>query len=154
MSEVNEIVQIHTDEQELTPTVVNVVEQPQEKIEQTEVTAVTNTIEQIYKSLRTGFENYELDQNNIVDFVIRAMTLVEQEKTLNGREKKAVVIEILTRLVDSYDKLNTESKISLKLVIRTVVPGLIDGLVQASKGFLSLNKNMKEKMSKCCCFSC
>ena len=141
MSNINDTVQIHTDDQE-------------EKIVQTEVTIVTNTIEQIYKSLRTGFENYELDQNNIVDFVIRTMTLVEQEKSLNGREKKAVVIEILTRLVDSYDKLNTESKISLKLVIRTVVPGLIDGLVQASKGFLSLNKNLKEKVSKCCCFSC
>lgn len=148
----SETVQFHTEntEQEL----IAIPKQEDEKIIQTEVTAVTNTIEQIYKSLRTGFENYELDQNNIVDFVIRAMTLVEQENSLNGREKKAVVIEILTRLVDSYDKLNSESKMSLKLVLRTVVPGLIDGLVQASKGFLSLNKTLKEKVSKCGCFSC
>lgn len=147
-------VQFHTENtvQELIS--VPQTKQEDEKIMQTEVTVVTNTIEQIYKSLRSGFENYELDQNNIVDFVIRAMTLVEQEKSLNGREKKAVVIEILTRLVDSYDKLNNESKISLKLVLRAVVPGLIDGLVQASKGFLSLNKTLKEKASKCCCFSC
>jgi hypothetical protein len=116
-----------------------------------EVSAVVNTIEHIYKLLKQGFENYELDENNMVDFVIRAMTLVEQEKTLNGREKKAVVIEILSRLVDSYtSKLNTESRISLKLIIKTIVPGMIDGIIQASKGFVSVNKTITEKTKKFC----
>lgn len=103
--------------------------------------------------LSESLENYTLDENNIIDYVIRIMTLVETNKTLSGFEKKAVVIEVLTRLVDKSSRLTDENKSSLKLIIRVMVPGVIEGIINATKGLLSVNKKVEESAKKiCCCF--
>ena len=103
--------------------------------------------------LSDSLENYNLDENNIIDYVVRIMTLVESNKTLSGFEKKAVVIVVLTRLVDKSSRLSDESKTHLKTIIRVVVPGVIEGIVNATKGLLSINKTVEEATKKACwCF--
>ena len=103
--------------------------------------------------LSESLENYTLDENNIIDYVVRIMTLVETNKSLSGFEKKAVVIEVLTRLVDKSTRLSDESKTHIKTLSRVIVPGVIEGLVNASKGLLSINKKVEEVSKKlCCCF--
>ena len=124
-----------------------------ENVNIVEVSESVKTMETIYNQIRQGFDNYQIDENNIVEFVIRVMTLVEQHKNLNGLEKKAVVLEILQKLVDSYDRLNDSSKEKIKLLIRAVVPGIIDTVVMATKGILSINKKVEEVVKKSC-FRC
>jgi hypothetical protein len=111
-----------------------------EEVNFQEVTEVSNTIMSIVKNIKGNFAQYSIDENNVIDYVLRVMTLVEQNKTLSGFEKKAVVIEVLTSLVDLSDNLNVNSKASLKIIIKTIVPGVIESLVSASKGITSLNK--------------
>lgn len=126
-----------------------------EEINKIEITESVKSIQIIFNQIRHGFDNYQIDENNIVEFVIRVMTLVEQQNNLNGLEKKAVVLEILQKLVDSYDKLNENSKDKIKLLIRSIVPGIIDTIVMATKGILSINKKVEETVKKSCfcCFS-
>ncbi len=112
-------------------------------------TLVITLVDKLSESL----ENYTLDENNIIDYVVRIMTLVESNKTLSGFEKKAVVIEVLTRLVDKSSRLSDDSKTHLKTIIRVVVPGVIEGIVNATKGLLSINKTVEEAAKKACwCF--
>lgn len=112
-------------------------------------TLVITLVDKLSESL----ENYTLDENNIIDYVVRIMTLVESNKTLSGFEKKAVVIEVLTRLVDKSSRLSDDSKTHLKTIIRVVVPGVIEGIVNATKGLLSINKTVEEAAKKTCwCF--
>lgn len=126
-----------------------------EVVNNEEVTVYVKTIEGIYTHIKQGFDNYQLDENNIVEFVVRVMTMVDQHKDLNGMEKKAIVLEILQKLIDSYDRLNDESKNKIKILIRTIVPGIIDTIVMATKGMLAINKKVEEivKKSCFCCFS-
>jgi hypothetical protein len=136
--------------------IVPVIHKEEEKsVNQCEVTEYVKTINSIYVQLREGFDNHQLDENNIVEFVVRVMSMVEQQKNLNGMEKKAVVMEILQRLVDSYERLNYDSKDKIKLLIRAIVPGLIDTIVMATKGVLAVNKKIEEVVKKSCfcCFS-
>jgi len=105
----------------------------------------------LVEKLSENLENYTLDENNIIDYVIRIMTLVETNKTLSGFEKKAVVIEVLTRLVDKSTRLTDENKSSLKLIIRVMVPGVIEGIINATKGLISVNKKVEETAKKFCC---
>lgn len=105
----------------------------------------------LVEKLSESLENYTLDENNIIDYVIRIMTLVETNKTLSGFEKKAVVIEVLTRLVDKSTRLTDENKASLKLIIRVMVPGVIEGIINATKGLISVNKKVEETAKKFCC---
>lgn len=128
------VVKVH-EEEDIAQQEVN-----KEEVNFQEVTEVSNTIMSIVKNIKGNFAQYSIDENNVIDYVLRVMTLVEQNKTLSGFEKKAVVIEVLTSLVDLSDNLHVNSKASLKIIIKTIVPGVIESLVSASKGITSLNK--------------
>jgi len=120
---------------------------------QNEINETTKLIMSLVSKLKTSFDQYSLDENNIIDYVVRIMTLVEQQKNLSGFEKKAVVIEVLTRLVDDTNKLPSESKAALKSIIKIVVPGVIETIVAATKGLIAVNKKVEESVKKCCfCF--
>ncbi len=120
---------------------------------QNEINETTKLIMSLVSKLKASFDQYSLDENNMIDYVVRIMTLVEQQKNLSGFEKKAVVIEVLTRLVDDTNKLNSESKAALKSIIKIVVPGVIETIVAASKGLIAVNKKVEESVKKCCfCF--
>jgi len=120
---------------------------------QNEVNETTKLIMSLVTKLKTSFDQYSLDENNMIDYVVRIMTLVEQQKNLSGFEKKAVVIEVLTRLVDDTNKLNSDAKVALKSIIKIVVPGVIETIVAATKGLIAVNKKVEESVKKCCfCF--
>lgn len=143
------VINVHSTELSKSKSENNVELSPRQNL----VTEHTNNIESLTKMVSDGFENYNLDENNIVEYIIRIMTIVEQQKNLTGIEKKAVVIEILLRLVDSYDKLSEESKQKLKLIIRTIAPSIIESIISASKGLIAVNKKIEESAKKCCfCF--
>jgi len=127
------IIKLHTQEQE-----------------QPKVTEFANTIQSLTEMLLDGFDNYTIDENNLVEYIIRIMTLMEQQKNLTGFQKKAVAIEILLRLVDSYDRLSQDSKQKTKLLVRTLAPSIIDSIVMASKGLVAINKKIEETTKKCC----
>lgn len=118
-----------------------------------EINETTKLIMSLVSKLKMSFDQYSLDENNIIDYVVRIMSLVEQQKNLSGFEKKAVVIEVLIRLVDDTNKLNVESKTALKNIIKIVVPGVVETIVAATKGLIAVNKKVEESVKKCCfCF--
>ncbi len=125
-----------------------------DEINQTEVSEFARLVSDLTESLKQGFDNFEIDENNIIDYIVRVMAIVEKQKQLSGIEKKAVAIEILLRLVDSLNRLNDESKMRVKMLVKTLAPSVIDTIVSATKGALSVNKKVEEATRKCfskCC---
>ena len=125
-----------------------------DEINQTEVSEFAKLVADLTESLKQGFDNFEIDENNIIDYIVRVMAIVEKQKQLSGIEKKAVAIEILLRLVDSLNRLNVESKMRVKTLVKTLAPSVIDTIVSATKGALSVNKKVEEATKKCfskCC---
>jgi hypothetical protein len=125
-----------------------------DEINQTEVSEFARLVSDLTESLKQGFDNFEIDENNIIDYIVRVMAIVEKQKQLSGIEKKAVAIEILLRLVDSLNRLNVESKMRVKMLVKTLAPPVIDTIVSATKGALSVNKKVEEATRKCfskCC---
>lgn len=104
-------------------------------------------IENFAQTLIESFKDKHIDENNIIDFVVKAMMLVETHKKLSGQNKKNVVIKMLLRLIE-LTTLDENRKSSLKFLIETLAPNMIDTIVSASKGVLKLNKNGKKF---CCC---
>ncbi len=125
-----------------------------DEINQTEVSEFAKLVTDLTDAMKQGFENFEIDENNIIDYIVRVMAVVEKQKQLSGIEKKAVAVEILLRLVDSLNRLNAESKTRVKLLVKTLAPSVIDTIVSATKGALSVNKKVEEATKKCfskCC---
>lgn len=132
------------------PSIINVHTQEQD---QSRVTEFANNIQYFTEMLMDGMDHYIIDENNLVEYIIRIMTIMEQQKNLTGLQKKAVAIEILLRLVDSYDRLSLDSKQKTKLLVRTLAPSIIDSIVMASRGLIAINKKIEETTKKCClCF--
>jgi hypothetical protein len=104
----------------------------------------TNIIENLVQIVIESFKDKHIDENNIIDFVVKTMMLVETQKQLSGQDKKNVVIKILLRLVD-LTTLDNNKKNSIKFLIETLAPNMIDTIIFASK---DLNKS---KNNFCCC---
>lgn len=122
-------------------------------LQMTSVNETSQLIMSLVNKLKTSFDQYSLNENNMIDYVMRVMTLVEMNNKLSGFEKKAVVIEVINKLVDSSSSLSDESKTSLKLIIRVVVPGVIEAVIASSKGLTNINKQQVEtEIKKCCSF--
>ena len=98
----------------------------------------------IVNQLKSG---YNLNENNVIDYVMRVMNLVEMNNKLSGFEKKAVVIDVVNKLIDEQN-LSPESKTSLKFIVYVVVPNVIEAVVSATKG----NTNINKLVGKKCCF--
>jgi hypothetical protein len=147
MSEPSVTLIVHTEESKL-----NEVELEKELEKESEqktkiVGEFTTMIENFAQTLIESFKDKHIDENNIIDFVVKAMMLVETHKKLSGQDKKNVVIKMLLRLTE-ITTLDENRKLSLKFLIDTLAPNMIDTIVSASKGVLNLNKNGKKF---CCC---
>lgn len=109
----------------------------------------TELVTSLINKMKSNFEQYSLNEANIIDYVMRIMTLVEMNNKLSGFEKKAVVIEVISKLVNDSTNLSPESKDSIKLMIKVVVPGVIEAVISTSKGITNINK---QQPNKCCWF--
>ena len=103
----------------------------------------------IVNKLKSG---YSLNENNMIDYVMRVMNLVEMNNKLSGFEKKAVVIEVINKLLIDDQNLSPEAKTSLKLIVNVVVPNVIEAVVSATKGNTNINKLVSDTGKKCCFF--
>jgi hypothetical protein len=85
----------------------------------------------------------ELNFENVAKYTIYAMEQIEKlAKDLNGKDKKEIVIIIITQLLESF------SPTSADIFIKEVVPHLIDIICSTSKGKFKINFSGK----KHCCF--
>lgn len=132
----------------------SVIEIPTQTEDPQKVSEFAQLINDLSKSVKDGFENLEINENNIIDYIVRVMMIIEKQKQLSGIEKKSVAIEILLRVVDSHDSLTNENKNRVKLLIKTLAPSIIDTIVNATKGVLSINKKVEESTKKCFSYCC
>jgi len=123
------------------------IKEPVVELTDVKVDQFTNMIENLVQIVIESFKDKHIDENNIIDFVVKAMMLVETQKKLSGQDKKNVVVKILFRLVE-LTTLDNNRKTSIKFLIETLAPNMIDTIVSASKGVLDLNKS---KNKFCCC---
>lgn len=98
-----------------------------------------------------------IQEFNISDFtmlVMGTMNVVENlsksDPNLRGIVKKKLAIMLVKRLakdISEHQRLNEKDKKALDLAIETMLPNIIDGLVDASKGKLFIK--IKKKIFKC-----
>ena len=95
--------------------------------------------EAIVKNIRNTHNNVSLE--NIMDVIVKTIVMVDKYKNLSGQQKKQTVINVLIFIVDETDK-NDE----FDNIIKSMIPTVIDTVVDASKGRLRIKKSLL------CCF--
>jgi hypothetical protein len=99
-----------------------------------------------YNEIKNGIQG-ELKTSNVIIIMMRCMEVVEKYKTLNGIEKRDLVLRIMIKLVEDFEN-DQDEKEALRLLIKTMGPSMVDSLILASKGKFQIN--LKKCKFKCC----
>lgn len=112
--------------------------------------ASANFFQQSYDELVKTVKNQPLNALTAINFVTKAMQIVEKGKDLNGPEKKQLVIDLIIKLINE-----TPLDDALKANLRALpYSAIIDTIVAATKSQLKINDvvaDMKEGKA-CGCF--
>ena len=95
----------------------------------------------IIETMVDSLEGFNMD--NLVTLVPKLIQHVENYKNLNGKSKKGLVIKMLNHIIDITDCPGDDA--ILDPIMKRLVPGMIDLLVEVDSG--------KSKLKKKTCFS-
>ena len=104
-------------------------------------------IDKLYELGKIWIENNsEINLNNISDFTIHLMKLVQDivKNKNEGGYKKDLVLKVLRKFMDEIEWENDKAEFLFEMVI----PNLIDQIISVAKGSINLGK-MKQKICKC-----
>ena len=102
----------------------------------------------LYKLGKNWIENNsEINLNNISDFTIYLMKLVQDivKNKNNGSYKKELVLKVLRKFMDEIEWENDKAEFLFEMII----PNLIDQIISVAKGGINLGK-VRYKL--CACF--
>ena len=84
--------------------------------------------------------------SNLMEVLIKIMTLVKDFANLGGAEKKELVVELLCHVVDETDSGDLEV---LDPVIKMIIPHAIDLFVETEKGRIKFTTKKVKKIVPC-----
>ena len=91
-----------------------------------------------------------LNHDNLLILTTDCMQILASVSTLTGDQKKQLVLYVLTKIVNDNPLLSPEDKVALLLLINTVIPAVIDGLVAVANGLYNFGQKVESLFSSCC----
>ena len=113
---------------------------------------VSNDTVDLKNELLAVFPN-GIDHGNMMDVIVRAMRfLTLRKRKLTGQQKKKLIIDSLLVVLDETDSGSLEV---FEPLIKTMIPTVVDNLIDVEKGKIRLNKKSRSCVNKltcgCCC---
>ena len=107
-----------------------------------------NLKEVILESFPRGF-----DHDNLMEAVIRAMKfLARKHRKLTGQQKKKLIVDALLLVLDET---NSGALEVFEPLVKSMIPTVVDNLVDVEKGKIKLNRKGRSCLSMlCCCGLC
>lgn len=92
----------------------------------------------VHDHLKTLLSGQQITPDNIIALAVALMKFVKNLEDVQSIQRKFLVISALKKAVQNIE--NEEAKEKLLLVIDTVLPSIIDTLINVSKGLINLTK--------------
>ena len=94
--------------------------------------------DQAYEEATKIVDKNDLTVQNVVLLIANIMQFVEKVEGIEGMEKKALVIDVLVKVIEESD-LDEETEENLSNFIENSLPEVIDVIIAASKHKFDLN---------------
>jgi len=113
------------------------------------VSAETTKLKEVI--METFPHGFDLD--NLMEAVVRAMRhLARKHRRLTGQQKKKLIVDALLLVLDET---NSGALEVFEPLIKSMIPTVVDNLVDVEKGKIKLNKRGRSCLSMlCCCGIC
>lgn len=105
---------------------------------------------QVYDQLSKMIKGRKFTAVNWVILVPMAMELAETVPNLQGHEKRAIVVDLLIKLIGELD-MSPEDRVIIMSVVRTSLPALIDTICDGALGKFAINvaEQIEEGARRC-----
>lgn len=100
--------------------------------------------DRIYAAVKSSIRTKKVTVASATAMMGVAMAEVEKVRGLSGMEKKELVIYVISKLLDEIP-INQADRDDIKAIVTGMLPSVIDAVVSAASGKLSLNTKW------CCC---
>jgi hypothetical protein len=111
-------------------------------------------VERIIEFIKNKNYNLQRILENIFMIVTQIMYIVGSYPSITGPQTKAIVVDVIRKIITKYRDTKTDQKIPASFVdmVLESVPSIIDTLVSVSEGVFNINK-VKKCFSSCfpCC---
>lgn len=135
---------------------VPIIKYLQSKMEETKVESKVDesktNFDVIYDGIKGMIANKTFSSATFMLLIPRCMELAESLPKLTGLEKKALVIEVLGKLIDELPMQDDDKKL-LRMLILTVIPSTIDLIVSSSLGQFAINLYEEAEQEVTSCFA-
>ncbi len=128
-----------------------IIEQIKEPVEVKEEHLDANDpkVSSIVDQIKTNLNGESLTGKNILKLTANAIKITEKLKDTSGAEKKSILLQSLTSIVDGQS-IDDDKKTVIKSIIDIVVSSAIDVYVDISKGKIKLPDNKTCNLFKKC----
>ena len=101
----------------------------------------------LFKGIQERYKYKGINMSNVTLVLIALMTEASKFDKLTGAEKKEIVTEVLIYMVDEIPSDDVEE---LKPLLTTMIPVLINNIVDMKKGNIKLSLKKTTKQLLCC----
>ena len=101
----------------------------------------------LFKGIQERYKYKGINMSNVTLVLIALMTEAGKFDKLTGSEKKEIVTEVLILMVDELPSDDIEE---LKPLLTTMIPVLINNIVDMKKGNIKINLKKTSKQLLCC----
>jgi|SRR5579871_5383255 len=105
-------------------------------------------VQDIFQAIMMMIKNKTLDGASLITITVDAMEFVEQIPSLSGADKKAIVLEVITLIINACP-IDDNIKSVLDTIVANVLPTVIDTIVAATHNGVNIN-TLKIKLAKMC----
>lgn len=112
----------------------------------------TDTVMKIYTEISTAIGDNQFTAANAIGIVVNLMQLAGQYPKLSGVQRKAIVVDVVNRLIDERSN-DEETKAQLKFLIQTLISPLIDTIISIDNKEIRIALEKGCKRAFPCCFS-
>jgi hypothetical protein len=110
-----------------------------------DVMSVSN---EVYDKLKSMIHNKAIDMSNIMSIMSMCMQLLRQYSSLQGSDKKAVVMTVMNKLMDKIP-MDDAMRATLKGVMDSVLSKGIDFIFALANGQINLKEEITKEVNTC-----
>ena len=107
-------------------------------------------IDILTKEIKDIIQGEKIKKEDIVTILLSAMQIVQTFPNMKGREKKALVLHVLSTIINEQVEDADEAKL-LKSIISFTLPSVIDTFIDLDKNKLKINDLKNKCKTFCCC---